>query len=957
MNARARRWGLALAGLGLLSLPLAPAPAAASLAPGSAVAGFDGDPATTERVNEGNPTFAAVDISRLRFDAGAAAHVVLARADSFADSVAGSGLSGDGPLLFTASGSLTTVTAGEIDRVLDPGDTVYLLGGSAAISEAVAGTLRQRGYAVTRLAGVSRVETAVAVADEVRRLHPGDDVLLARASGWADSVAGGALAAARNTPVLVTPSDHVAAPVAAWLAKDAPSRTTLLGGTAALSPAVAGAVPNPVRLSGVDRTATAAAIAAELDAGATRYVVTQGLADDAWSFGFASAGLAADAGAPILLVTDEVTEATADVVRTCGPPATDIEVVGDGSVVPAALREQLDAADGDACGPGGALVYPTDLTTFPECADVLAAFKESALERVGPYGLDGYGVVMPGVAEDGSTPPPRADDSEGGGTPTSSPTNNQEEGVDEPDAVKTTSSTAYIVNGSQLEVVDLQHGAPRRAASLALPTDGSHELLLSGNRLLVMTRTWAFGIDEPRPVDAIGIRPGVSRTTLTAVDVTDPAHPLVDSTMTIEGDYRSARMVGSVARLVLQTDPSGFAFDYPIDATPEALQAAAEHNRTVIEQSTLDDWLPGYTDGDGTSAPLLDCRDVRRPALFSGLGVLSVVSIDLAGDLRPTSTTGLLASGESVYASTTRLFVSTGRWDWSPDALGSVVTTEVHGFDISSPSATTYVGSGSVPGYTIGQYALSELGGNLRVASTLEPPWAEDGSSLDDVESAIHVLAEQGGAYVEIGSVGGLGRGERIYAVRYFGDVAAVVTFRQVDPLYLVDLSDPTAPRVTGELQLPGYSAYLHRLDDGRLLGIGAEATEEGAITGAQVSLFDIRDPAAPALVDRLTYPGAYTSVQYDPHAFLYWPPTGLSVVPLEEYTPDGPGFQGAVGIRATATGLTEVGRANHADDARDAWPAITRSFVADGVLYTVSAAGVEADDLGTLAEVAFLHF
>jgi uncharacterized secreted protein with C-terminal beta-propeller domain len=310
-----------------------------------------------------------------------------------------------------------------------------------------------------------------------------------------------------------------------------------------------------------------------------------------------------------------------------------------------------------------------------------------------------------------------------------------------------------------------------------------------------------------------------------------------------------------------------------------------------------------------------------------------------------------------VYASTSRLFVTTGRWDWSADALGSVVTTEVHGFDISSPSATTYVGSGSVPGYTIGQYALSELGGNLRIATTLEPPWVDDASQLDDIESGIHVLAEQGGAYVEIGSVGGLGRGERIYAVRYFGDIAAVVTFRQVDPLYLVDLSDPTSPRVTGELQLPGYSAYLHRLDDGRLLGVGADATDQGTITGAQVSLFDIHDPAAPTLVDRLTYPNAYTSVQYDPHSFLYWPATGLSVVPLQEYAPDGPGFQGAVGIKATATGLTEVGRADHADDARDLWPGITRSFVADGVLYTVSAAGLEADDLGTLAEVAFLHF
>jgi putative cell wall-binding protein len=955
MTPRARRRLFGLVGLGLLALPLAPAPAAA--APEAATpGGFDGNPATTERVNEGHPTFAAVDISKIRYPDGGAGHVVLARDDSFADSVAGSGLTGDGPLLFTSTKRLSAPTAAEIDRVLDSGDTVYLLGGTAAIADGVADTLRKSGYVVKRLAGKSRIGTAIKVADEVRRLHPGDDVLLARSTDWADSVSGGGVAAARNTPVLVTPTETLHPAVAAWLANDAPATTTLLGGTAALSKAVEDAVPHPRRVSGTDRTATAAAVATKLWDASPRYVVTNGLADNGWSFGFAAAGLAADAGAPILLVTDEVTDPTTDLVRTCGAPAVDVEVVGDGSVVPAALREQLDAADGYACGPGGALVYPTDLSTFPACADLLASFKQSALERVGPYGLGGFGSYGgdPRVLE----ATPAAPGADTGGDQSSSTTNVQEEGVDEPDIVKTTATHAYVIAQGELQIVRLNGGAPSIESRLALPANGGHELLLSGNRLLVVTRTFAFGIAEDQPASTTLLARGEAKSTLTYVDVTDPAHPRVDSTLVVDGDYRSARMIGSVARLVIQSDPDALELTFPADATPEAEQAAAEHNREVIEATTLDDWLPSYAVDGGADAALLGCDDVRRPPLFSGLGTLSVLTIDLAGTIQPTSSAAVVASGENVYASASRLFVTTGRWDWSPEALGTTVTTEVHGFDISTAAATSYIGSGSVPGYVINQYALSELAGNLRIATTLEPPWSDDGTQVGSTESAIHVLAERNGSYDEIGSVGGLGLGERIYAVRYFGDMAAVVTFRQVDPLYLVDLSDPTAPRVTGQLKIPGFSAYLHRVSDGRLLGVGSEANDEGMITGSQVSLFDISDVTAPALVDKVTFPDGYTQVQYDPHAFLYWPATGLSVIPMDVFTREGSGFQGAVGVTVASSGLTEAGRASHTDDADpNSFPQITRAFVAAGVLYTVSDSGVEADDLGTLAEVAFLRF
>ncbi len=165
------------------------------------------------------------------------------------------------------------------------------------------------------------------------------------------------------------------------------------------------------------------------------------------------------------------------------------------------------------------------------------------------------------------------------------------------------------------------------------------------------------------------------------------------------------------------------------------------------------------------------------------------------------------------------------------------------------------------------------------------------------------VLEQQGRALTRIGSVSGLGKGERIYAVRFMGERGYVVTFRQVDPLYTLDLKDPTAPKVVGELKIPGYSAYLHPVGDDRLLGIG----REGA--GVKASLFDVSNMAAPTQVTQLMFGSGNTAVEFEPHAFLYWAPSKLAVMPLQTYQPT---FDGVVGVRVEPGGLTEAGRITH---------------------------------------------
>lgn len=331
------------------------------------------DAERTQAVGGDEPVATAVAVSELRFaDAEpassrslqqvgdrSASHIVLSRDDAFPDSLAGAGLTGDGPLLLTAPAVLPATTADELARVLAPGGRVYLLGGVAAISQAVEDGLRADGYEVVRLFGASRVETSLAVADEVRRRGGVTDrVLVARAfgtagnetAGWADSVTGGGWSAASGVPVVVTPSDGVHPALAAWLGEREVSASVLLGAQTALSQEVERALPSPVRVSGAERTATAVAIARELwrvpAAGERAFVVIDGFRDDGWKAGLTAAGLAADAGAPLLVVGDEVPGPVAELIASCGEPSVATVAVG---AVAEAVRVDLDELDGRAC--------------------------------------------------------------------------------------------------------------------------------------------------------------------------------------------------------------------------------------------------------------------------------------------------------------------------------------------------------------------------------------------------------------------------------------------------------------------------------------------------------------------------------------------------------------------------------------------------------------------------------
>jgi hypothetical protein len=368
-------------------------------------------------------------------------------------------------------------------------------------------------------------------------------------------------------------------------------------------------------------------------------------------------------------------------------------------------------------------------------------------------------------------------------------------------------------------------------------------------------------------------------------------------------------------------------------------------NRKVIDSTPLEGWLPRYiVDTGGQQATgQVDCTGVSRPATYSGTSLLTVLTFDLAGrELGSGDPASLVADGDTVYSNGPSLYVATDeRWRGRPMPRGGARSvpaderTEVYKFDISGAGRPRYVAGGGVPGWLINQYAMSEWDGELRIATTLGQA----------AESSVYVLD---GALRQVGHLGGLGKGERIYSVRFLGPTGYVVTFRQTDPLYVVDLRDPASPRVAGELKINGYSAYLHPAGAGRLIGVGQDATASGRRTGMQVSLFDVSDPARPARIAQYAMAGGYTDAEFDPHAFLYWPPTGLLVLPVTEAA--SMPSAAALALRVTGTSIGPVGkvRDGHGE-------LIRRSLVIGNVLWTVSESTLTAYDAGTLATLAEL--
>ena len=549
-------------------------------------------------------------------------------------------------------------------------------------------------------------------------------------------------------------------------------------------------------------------------------------------------------------------------------------------------------------------------------------------------------------------------------------TNTQEQGIDELDIVKTNGTHLYAVEGDRLHV--LRSWPAEATSELAVVDAGDYSsgLFLRGDRALVVSYAWSEEADFL--FDTSGTR-------LELLDLSDPSSPTVLRTIDVEGWLVDARLIDGDLYAALRsyidlpTELWDLAWrediglpDLPWDATDLERERVLAEARTILKpyvneimgRYPLEEMLPRLHDEtprgpDTEPRQLLECGSIYRPAQTSDWSILSVLHLDLDQG-GPVTATGLIAEGWTVYASKSNLYVAqtSDSWSWWRAWAPAEMTTVIHKFELD-PSASEpvrYVASGEVQGWILDQFSLSEYDGHLRVAAT-EFDWWWGATPDAEPASSVSVLADDGsGNLREVGHVGGLGPGERIFAVRFMGAKAYVVTFEQIDPLYTLDLSDPTQPKVVGELEVTGFSSYLHPIGDDYLLAVGQEADEEGRVIGLAVSIFDVRDFANPTLAQRYLIEGdddtwSWSEALHDHHAFTYH--RGVLSIPVYIGGAGGQ-FSGLLVLAVDPEdGIHELGRIDHQNLSKSgdrAW--MRRSVYIEDAIYSLSSAGVKVNSL-----------
>jgi Beta propeller domain len=552
----------------------------------------------------------------------------------------------------------------------------------------------------------------------------------------------------------------------------------------------------------------------------------------------------------------------------------------------------LGAGSGGAASSPQTRISAAALQGFDGCEQLRRWYVRTALPRVGPWGL-GMRPAVPTALPTGGPVPLSRDEAATPAVGTSQTgTNVQEADVDESDVAKTDGHLVVQVDGRELVVTDVE-GDPHELSRTPLPGPRllRPELLLRGHRVLVVG-------DEQAPMYE-GAVDGLQRTflpvfrqethaRLLSFDIADPSAPRFTGARTVDGGAVSTReYANGMVRVVVATGFPPLDFVQPNrDRTPAE---ATGLNREIVRKAPISAWLPGIrTSIEPTRRPLLSCAEVRHPRVTSGLGTVSVLTFPFDASTRYTAT-AVTTSGELVYSSADRLYVATTH--------GS--RTDVHAFTVDG-DRTTYAASGSVRGVAKDRWSFSEHDGDLRVVTAIGPGW-------NPRDNVLTVLDEQDGRLRRIGTLGGLGRNEALESVRWFGDLAVVVTFHQTDPVYTVDLSHPDAPRLLGALKVSGYSGYLHPVGDDLLVGLGRDLAASGADRGAQAATFDLHDRSAVRRADTYAF-GAQTDLAagWDPRAFTYLPAESTFVTPVLSWTDSRSRF---VALRVASNGtLTRLG-------------------------------------------------
>ncbi|MDP3503364.1 MAG: beta-propeller domain-containing protein [Myxococcales bacterium] len=580
-------------------------------------------------------------------------------------------------------------------------------------------------------------------------------------------------------------------------------------------------------------------------------------------------------------------------------------------------------------------------------------------------------------------------------------TNNQVAGVDEADFVKNDGTRIFALSGQTLYAARSWPAADLAVRGTLKIEGYPREMFLEGTDRAVIFSTiytwYPLSNAAGDRCDSIDCGYQSSNTVkITVVDVSDLTNLRVTHEYRLPGHYNSARKVGSSVRLVMSDD---FSFPPAMRWWPEVegvnlwdpfnkgrrtdeFNKLIAANEKLIRAQTLAEWVPAgkISIGGQTSTVPAECTSFQKVNAPTRLGTVTVATLNLTNPTRIDRSTIIAEPGE-IYASQKNLYVATRHWWWWP-APGQRDTTYLHKFDISSPDAALYVASGTVDGHIVDQFSMDENSkGFFRVATTTQfrvPDAMNPNNWWGTFETVNHVnvLAENNGSLDVVGQSEDLAKGERITSARFIEDKGFVVTFRQVDPLFTFDLSDPTKPTKLAELKIPGFSTYLHPMGPNHLLTIGTYVPEpvngvdpDWRSRALQLTIFDVTDMKNPkqSHVQLVGTSSGYSEAQHEHKAFNYFPAKKLLAIPFIDWNHSATGssywtsFISDLRVFSVdpVTGFTPRGAISMRDmyqvESYSNWtyywtPQVRRSVMADDFVYAISDSGIRSANVNNLS-------
>lgn len=606
-------------------------------------------------------------------------------------------------------------------------------------------------------------------------------------------------------------------------------------------------------------------------------------------------------------------------------------------------------------------VYITKNNSLPVTKNVISTVgtKENLIALL-EYSskLHGYiwmerGIAVDNITEDmlAETPSmaPEAPQAESVTGKDSSDTNNQVEGVQEGDIIKNDGKYIYINTNNGLKIIDSNYKAPKVVTTINVPENTNiSEIFTTSSKLVVIGQNNYFYImNEPQPIDSMDtmIKPSImppryyeDRTNVLVYNIENIEKPVLEREFLFDGNYLSGRIIDSSLYLI-NNKHINFGYGY--------------YDKDIEIQ------LPHYTDVLKNEKYEFGYDEIKYFPNYINPRYMYTIGIDLFDKLSKPDVDVYLGGTDTIYVSQESLYAAVADYsydyritqleEFSPEYSTSTV---IYKFKLSDGKIGEAI-QGEVPGTIINQFSMDEHNNTFRIATTTGDMWR------DTSKNNVYIIDEN---LKPLGKLEGLAEGERIYSTRFAGDRVYMVTFRQVDPLFVIDTSNPKAPELKGMLKIPGYSTYLHMVDENHILGFGYDTEVNqwgGTVTGGlKISMFDVSNVNKPkeTFTEIIGKAGSYSELLYNHKALMFSLSKGIMAFPLNRTTDNYKNdFTGAYVYRVSNDSISLKNKITHKESELSYGDDIKRIIYIGDYLYTFSDNKMQVHSISTNNKVSEL--